>query len=86
VIEKFRKYAFGEPCVTFEAKTPQTPPDILARIPELKGKRLGCWCKPDACHGDVLIELVEGRRIGGDRTVGISRIPQKSKKGRQCWE
>lgn len=24
----------------------------------LKGKTLGCWCKPDACHGDVLIELI----------------------------
>lgn len=26
---------------------------------ELKGKVLGCWCKPRACHGDVLIELIE---------------------------
>lgn len=24
----------------------------------LKGKTLGCWCKPEACHGDVLVELV----------------------------
>lgn len=30
--------------------------DLLA----LKGKRLGCWCKPKACHGDVLVELIEG--------------------------
>ena len=28
-------------------------------LPELKGKVLGCWCAPKACHGDVLIELVE---------------------------
>jgi hypothetical protein len=27
---------------------------------ELKGKVLGCWCKPEACHGDVLVEIVEG--------------------------
>ncbi|KKL66852.1 hypothetical protein LCGC14_2140910 [marine sediment metagenome] len=26
---------------------------------ELKGKVLGCYCKPKACHGDVLIEIVE---------------------------
>jgi hypothetical protein len=26
---------------------------------ELKGKVLGCWCKPDACHGDVLAELAD---------------------------
>ena len=35
-------------------------PDLLARLPELRGKRLGCWCKPDACHGDVLARLADG--------------------------
>lgn len=25
----------------------------------LKGKRLGCTCKPQACHGDVLVELID---------------------------
>jgi hypothetical protein len=25
----------------------------------LRGKRLGCWCKPEACHGDVLVEMIE---------------------------
>ena len=24
----------------------------------LKGKRLGCYCKPKACHGDILAEIV----------------------------
>jgi hypothetical protein len=32
-------------------------PDLLARLPELKGKRLVCWCAPNACHGDVLAEM-----------------------------
>lgn len=27
---------------------------------ELKGKRLGCWCWPRACHGDVLVGIAEG--------------------------
>lgn len=31
--------------------------DLFNRIPELKGKILGCHCKPSACHGDVLKEL-----------------------------
>lgn len=22
----------------------------------LRGKRLACWCRPDRCHGDVLVE------------------------------
>ena len=30
-----------------------------ALLPELKGKRLGCWCKPLQCHGDVLVELID---------------------------
>ena len=25
----------------------------------LKGKRLGCWCKPLACHGDILKEIAD---------------------------
>jgi len=25
----------------------------------LKGKNLGCWCKPERCHGDVLLKLIE---------------------------
>lgn len=24
----------------------------------LRGKTLGCWCKPDGCHGDVLLKLL----------------------------
>lgn len=32
---------------------------LLDSIGELKGKTLGCWCKPLACHGDVLAELAD---------------------------
>ena len=33
-------------------------PDILEEIKkELKGKVLGCWCAPKACHGDILLRL-----------------------------
>lgn len=34
-----------------------TQPDLLKDLHELKGKTLGCWCHPQACHGDVLVEL-----------------------------
>ena len=37
--------------------------DLLADLHELKGKTLGCWCKPRWCHGDVLAELA-------DRVIG----------------
>jgi hypothetical protein len=36
-------------------------PDLLARLPELEGKILACWCKPKACHGDLLLRLIEER-------------------------
>ena len=25
---------------------------------KLKNKKLGCWCKPDKCHGDILIKII----------------------------
>jgi hypothetical protein len=36
-------------------------PELLGRLPELEGKILACWCKPKACHGDVLLRLIEER-------------------------
>lgn len=35
----------------------QQQPELMAALPELRGKVLGCWCSPKACHGDVLLEL-----------------------------
>lgn len=29
------------------------------RVLSLRGKTLGCWCAPRACHGDVLLEEAE---------------------------
>jgi hypothetical protein len=33
-------------------------PDLMGSLEELRGKRLGCWCAPRHCHGDVLVELL----------------------------
>jgi hypothetical protein len=49
VIEKYRRFLLGN-------KT------LLAALPELRDKRLGCFCKPLACHGDVLAETLEKRQ------------------------
>lgn len=46
VIEKYREWI-------------QTQPHLMSSLHELKGKTLGCWCSPKACHGDVLLELAE---------------------------
>ena len=31
---------------------------LMAHLPELRGKVLGCWCAPRNCHGLVLIEFI----------------------------
>ena len=43
-IEKYKEYILNTP-------------DLLKDINELKGKTLACWCSPQKCHGDVLLEL-----------------------------
>lgn len=37
----------------------KTQPELMAALPELKGKVLGCWCAPYACHGHVLARLAD---------------------------
>lgn len=34
-------------------------PELFSQLPELRGKTLGCFCKPKSCHGDVLKALCE---------------------------
>ena len=46
VIERFRRYLLQKP-------------ELLAKLHEVRGKTLGCWCKPKACHGDVIAELAD---------------------------
>lgn len=41
---------------------------ILALLPYLVGKRLGCFCKPLPCHGDVLVQLI--RELGLEKGAG----------------
>ena len=37
----------------------QTQPHLLSQLPALQGKVLGCWCAPQACHGDILAALAD---------------------------
>lgn len=34
-------------------------PKLRKKLLNLKGKKLGCWCYPEPCHGDVLISLID---------------------------
>jgi hypothetical protein len=47
-IRKYREHLAGQPELVARARR------------EFKGMVLGCGCKPEACHGDVLVELIEG--------------------------
>jgi hypothetical protein len=35
-------------------------PSLLTQIEGLNGKALGCWCAPKPCHGNVLVDVVNG--------------------------
>ena len=51
VIAKYKEYILNKP-------------ELLRQIPlELKGKTLGCWCKPKVCHGDVLAYIADSINI-----------------------
>lgn len=47
VISKYREWILKQP-------------HLLRDLKELDGKVLGCWCKPNSCHGDVLAALLSG--------------------------
>lgn len=31
-------------------------------LDELDGKILGCWCKPERCHGDILVKMLKAKK------------------------
>ena len=55
---------------------------LLAQLPELFGKDLVCWCKPNACHADHLLAAAawaEANPEGlADRIAEIRRIEYES--------
>ncbi|VBB17750.1 protein of unknown function DUF4326 [Yasminevirus sp. GU-2018] len=65
VAKSDKEYKSGRPRYTLDESLKlfrehiESSPDLIAKLPELKGKTLGCWCKPNRCHGDILIEMIE---------------------------
>ena len=33
--------------------------ELQKELINLEGKNLGCWCHPEPCHGDILLELIK---------------------------
>jgi hypothetical protein len=61
-------------------------PQLLARLHELEGRVLGCWCAPQPCHGDVLLRLAnQGEQLdvdlwgvtGGIQTEAAVPLPMR---------
>ena len=45
----------------------EAQPELMARARlELRGKVLGCWCAPQACHGDVLAAVANAFGTSGE--------------------
>jgi hypothetical protein len=49
--EVIRKYEY-------DFKFDKFPNKDKSKVYELSGKRLGCFCKPEKCHGDVLADFL----------------------------
>lgn len=38
-------------------------PELMESLDELEGMTLGCFCKPEKCHGDILLELLTKKKL-----------------------
>jgi hypothetical protein len=54
-VEKFERYLYG-PVENYEGKVFDGR-HLMADLPEIVGKILGCHCAPRSCHADVLLRL-----------------------------
>lgn len=57
-LAKFKVATRAEAIESYE-RWIQAQPELMASLPELRGKILGCWCAPNSCHGEVLKKLAE---------------------------
>jgi DNA polymerase I-like protein with 3'-5' exonuclease and polymerase domains len=74
-------------------------PQLMKALPELVGKRIGCYCSPEACHGDVLRELVRTKcshpwwfvtrdyaNADSAITLQLWKVMEKEIRSRGYWE
>lgn len=45
--------------------------DFRDRVLDLQGRRLGCFCKPRPCHGDILAKLADEAAKGHERWIAF---------------
>ena len=54
-----------------------TDKEFRKRIGNLQGKTLGCFCKPDPCHGDIIKEYLDRMAENVDKAIVIGQIHWK---------
>lgn len=54
-----------------------TQPDLMADLPSLAGKSLLCWCAPERCHAEVLMDLSNPAHIKNDATGNEHEVPNE---------
>jgi hypothetical protein len=52
IMEKYRKYFFQRMCEDTHFRI---------KIENLENKILGCFCKPEACHGDIIKDYLDNK-------------------------
>lgn len=60
-LAQFKVATIEEAVAEFRRWLP-TRPDLMALLPTVKDKTLGCWCKrrgTEPCHGDVIAEFAD---------------------------
>jgi Domain of unknown function (DUF4326) len=55
---RIEEYGRAEALRLYEQEYLPSRPELLAQLPELRGKRLACYCSLDeSCHADILARL-----------------------------
>ena len=58
-IESFREWLLSGRSLGNNEATVQRREWILKNVHTLRGRTLVCFCKPKACHADVLVEMAD---------------------------
>src|SRR6478736_642723 len=74
-IERFKEYFYNRLDIDKEFKT---------KILELKGKKLGCFCKPKECHGDVIADYLNNTTEFVERH--LDRIKERMQDAKNLYD
>jgi len=56
-------------------------PELLDGLGDLVGKELGCWCKPNPCHGDILVEECKRWLAREDSSSALAEVEREAERG-----